>query len=168
MTARTFYLCGQCLNLRSCTILKLSLLLVLALSIKREVFLRFLSLFILLRNQYVLIQIRCRMLDVESRLECAISFFLKLISTNFSKRIYFVSLANVLLKQTTTLQCLFCLLAAYFPFSYSLNRVRQAFEIAETKWINNENGNDNDNDSENGNDNQRLSNDNGYKKLWQN
>ena len=56
-------------------ILELSLLLVLAPSLKREVFLRLLSFFILLRNQYVLIQIRCRMLDVESRFECATSFF---------------------------------------------------------------------------------------------
>ena len=58
-----------------------------------------------------------------------------------------------------------------FPFSYSLNRLRQPFEIAETKWINhendnnNDNDNDNDNDSENGNDKQRFSNYNGYIKI---
>ena len=51
MTARTFYQRGQCLNLRSYTILKLSLLFVLAAALKREVFLRLLSFFILLRNQ---------------------------------------------------------------------------------------------------------------------
>ena len=55
-------------------ILKLSLLLVLAPSLKREVFLRLPLFFILLRNQYVLIQIRCRILDVGSRFECATSF----------------------------------------------------------------------------------------------
>ena len=132
MTTPPFYQCGQCLNLRSYTILKLSLLLVLAPSLKREVLLRLLSFFILLRNQYVLLQIRCRMLDIESHyLGCTTSFF-KMFSTSFSKRKVF-SLANILLKQSTTLQCLFCLLAAYFPFSYSLNRLRQAFEIAERK-----------------------------------
>ena len=110
MTARTFYQCGQCLNLRSCTmILTLSLLLVLVPSLKREVFLRLLSIFILLRNQYVLIQIRCRMLDIESHLGCTTSFF-KIISTTES----FFSLANILLKQSKTLQCLFCLLAGLF------------------------------------------------------
>ena len=124
MTARTFYQCGQCLNLGSCTmILTLSLLLVLVPSLKREVFLRLLSIFILLRNQYVLIQIRCRMLDIESHLRCTTSFF-KIISTSFSKRKVFFSLANILLKQSTTLQCLFCLLAS-FPFSYSPNRLRR-------------------------------------------
>ena len=56
-------------------ILELSFLLVLAPSLKREVFLLLLSFFILPRNQYVLIQIRCRMLHVESRFECATSFF---------------------------------------------------------------------------------------------
>ena len=72
-------------------ILELSLLLILAPSLKREVFLRLLSFFILFRNQYVLIQIRCRMLDVESRFECATSFFF-LISTSFSKRkVFFFS-----------------------------------------------------------------------------
>ena len=105
---------------------------VLAPSLKREVLLRLLSFFILLRNQYVLLQIRCRMLDIESHyLGCTTSFF-KIFSTSFSKRKVF-SLANILLKQSTTLQCLFCLLAAYFPFIYSLNRLRQAFEIAERK-----------------------------------
>ena len=79
-------------------ILELSLLLVLAPSLKREVFLLLLSFFILPRNQYVLIQIRCRMLHVESRFECATSFFFLLISTNFSKRkVFFISLANILL-----------------------------------------------------------------------
>ena len=66
-------------------ILTLSLLLVLVPSLKREVFLRLLSFFILLRSQYVLIQIRCRMLDIESHLGCTTSFF-KIISTSFSKR----------------------------------------------------------------------------------
>ena len=127
-------------------ILTLSLLLVLVPSLKREVFLRLLSFFILLRNQYVLIQILCRML--ESHLGCT--------TNQFQQTERFFSLANILLKQSTTLQCLFCLLAAHFPFRYSPNRLLQAFDIAETKWINHENDNDsdNDNDSENDNDNQ--------------
>ena len=70
------------------------------------------------------------MLDIESQLGCATSF-LKIISTSFSKQ---------------------------KVFSYSPNRLRRAFEIAETKWINDENDNDNDsendNDSDNDNDNQ--------------
>ena len=99
------------------------------------------------------------MLDIQSHLGCTTSFCL-IITTSFSQRKIFFSLANILLKQSTTLQCLFCVLAAYFPFSYSLNRLRQAFEIAETKWFNHENDNDNDsdnvndNDSDNDNDNQ--------------
>ena len=77
-------------------ILELSLLLGLAPSLKREVFLLLLSFFILPRNQYVLIQIRCRMLDVESRFECATSFFFfLLISTSFSKRKVFLFLWQI-------------------------------------------------------------------------
>ena len=64
----------------------MSLLFVLASSLKREVLIRLLSFFILLRNQYVLLQIPCRMLDIESNyLGCTTSFF-KIISTSFSKR----------------------------------------------------------------------------------
>ena len=72
------------------------------------------------------------MLDIESHLECT-TFFLKLFQLVLANGKFFFSLANILLKQSTALQCLFCLLAAYFPFSYSPNRLRQAFEIAETK-----------------------------------
>ena len=116
MTARTFYQCGQCLNLRSCT---MSLLLVLVPSLKREVFLRLLSIFILLRNQYVLIQIRCRMLDIESHLGCTTSFF-KIISTSFSKRKVFFS-GKYFLKTVNDPPVSFL----SFPFSYSTNRLRR-------------------------------------------
>lgn len=120
MTARTFYQCGQCLNLRSCTmILALSLLLVLVPFLKREVFLRLLSIFILLRNQYVLIQIRCRMLDIESHLGCTTSFF-KIISTSFSKRKVFFS-GKYSLKTVNDPPVSFL----SFPFSYSPNRLRR-------------------------------------------
>ena len=129
MTARTFYQRGQCLNLRSYTLLKLSLLFPLAPALKREVFLRLLSFFILLRNQ---ICTNSNSVQNAGYLGCATSFFYLFQLVLANKKCFF-SLANILLKHSTTLQCPFCLLASYVPFSYSLNRLRQAFEIAETK-----------------------------------
>ena len=125
MTARTFYQRGQCLNLRSYTILKLSLLFLLAPALKREVFLRLLSFFILLRNQ---ICTNSNSVQSAGYLGCATSFFylFQLVLANkkcffYSGKYSFKTLDDPPVSFLSS--CILC----------SIQLFAKSFEIAETK-----------------------------------
>ena len=92
------------------------------------------------------------MLDVESRFECATSFFF-LISTSFSKRKVFFFSGKCSFKTVNDPPVSF--LSSCSLFSIQLFAKSSSLSVwnRRDEWINNENDNDNDNDSDNDNDN---------------